>query len=289
MDKLFAPQSFFAQDFLFQKSLKPVKLGVIAGAGDLPVILIQEAKRMGRQAIVIGITRDAEERLNSLTPEFYQISVGQVKKIINTLVETDARELVIIGKVSKDILFKPMHLDAKAIRILSKLKDKSDSSIFEAIAGEIELAEIKLIDQRTYLKKLLPQKGVMTKHKPSKEQWRDIEYGMDLARKIAELGIGQTVAVRDQIALAIEAIEGTDEAIRRGGKLCSKGGVVVAKAARQNQDFRFDVPAIGPNTIDILVESGAAVLAIESEKAFLLDAEETIQKANKAKISLVVV
>jgi DUF1009 family protein len=112
---------------------------------------------------------------------------------------------------------------------------------------------------------------------------------MDLARKIAELGIGQTVVVRDQIPLAIEAIEGTDEAIRRGGKLCSKGGVVVAKAASQNHDFRFDVPTIGPDTIDTLVESEAAVLAIESERAFLLDAEEAIQKANKAKISLVVV
>ena len=271
------------------KDKEPVKLGVIAGAGHLPVILTQEAKRMGRQVVIISITRDADERLSSLAPEFYQISVGQVKKIINTLVETDARDLVIIGKVSKSILFKPMHLDTKAIRILSKLKDKSDSSIFEAIAAEIESAGIKLVDQRTYLQKLLPQKGVMTKRKPSKDQWRDIEYGMDLARKIARLGIGQTVVVRDQIPLAIEAIEGTDEAIRRGGKLCSKGGIVVAKAVSQNQDFRFDVPAVGPDTIDTLVESGAAVLAIESEKAFLLDSEETIQKANKAKISLVVV
>jgi len=271
------------------KDKEPVKLGVIAGAGDLPVVLTQEAKRMGRQPIVISITRDADDQLSSLVPEFFHISVGQVRKIINTLVETDARELVIIGKVSKDILFKPMYLDTKAIRILSKLKDKSDSSIFEAIAAEIESAGIKLIDQRAYLKKLLPQKGVMTKRKPSNDQWRDIDYGMDLARKIAELGIGQTVVVRDQIPLAIEAIEGTDEAIHRGGKLCSKGGVVVAKAASQNHDFRFDVPTIGPDTIDNLLESGAAVLAMESEKAFLLDAEETVQKANKAKISLVVV
>jgi DUF1009 family protein len=200
----------------------------------------------------------------------------------------EVEEIAIIGGVSKDLLFKPMHLDTKAIRILNRLRNKSDSSIFEAVAEEMESIGIKVIDQRLYLSELLPQKGILTKRKLSADQKRDIEYGMKLARKIAELGVGQTVLVKDQIPLAIEAIEGTDEAIRRGGKLC-KAGAVVAKAVSAEHDFRFDVPTIGPDTIDVLIESKAAVLAVESEKAFLLKPEDTIQKANKAKISLVVV
>jgi len=265
-------------------------LGVIAGAGALPVILSQEARGAGKQVLVISITRDVDERLSSLpNSEFYQIGIGRVRKVIDTLVEKDAREVVIIGRVSKDLLFKPMHLDTKAIRMLSKLKDKSDSSIFEAIAAEMESAGIRLIDQRFYLERLLPQKGVITKRKPSKDQWRDIEYGMDLARKIADLGIGQTVVVKDQIPLAVEAIEGTDEAVRRGGKLCCERGAVVAKAARPDQDFRFDVPTVGPDTVDVLIESEVAALAIEFGKVFLLEPEETIHKVNKAGISVVIV
>ena len=265
-----------------------MKLGVIAGSGDLPVILTQEAKRAGRQVLVIGVTKDVDERLSSLAWEFHQISVGQFKKLLDTLTKMNVQELVIIGKVSKDLLFNPMRLDTKAIKILSKLRNKSDSSIFEVVAKEMESTGAKLMDQRLYLGKLLPQKGVITKRKLSGDQERDVEYGMELARKIAELGVGQTVVVKDQIPLAIEAMEGTDEAIRRGGKLCG-GGAVVAKAARPDHDFRFDVPTIGPDTLDVLIESKAAVLAVESERAFFLEAEQTIHKADKAKISLVVV
>lgn len=265
-----------------------MKVGVIAGAGSLPVCLVQELKNIGRQVLIISISTNPDERLSSLTDEFYQIGAGQVKKIIDTLLKMDARELVIIGKVSKDILFKPLHLDIRAIKILSGLRDKSESSIFKAIAVEIESAGIKLIDQRFYLDKLMPQKGVLTHRKPSKKQWRDIEYGMELARKVAGLGIGQTVVVKDQIPLAVEAMEGTDEAIRRGGDLCYKRGAVVAKAASPDQDFRFDVPAVGSNTIDVLIESGVKALVMEFRKAFLLDSEKTISMANEAGISLVV-
>ena len=264
-----------------------MKIGVIAGAGALPLILAREAQRKGKEVLVIAITKETDERLRSLTSEFYQFGAGQLRKIINTITEMDVQEVAVIGKVSKSLLFKPTRLDSRAIMILAKLRDKSDSSIFGAFAAEIESAGPKLVDQRSYLSALLPQKGIITKHRPSKAQTRDIEYGMGLARKIAELDIGQTVVVKDQMPLAIEAMEGTDEAIRRGGRLCG-GGAVVAKAARPNHDFRFDVPTVGPDTIDVLVESKAAALGIEFGNAFLLEADQTIQKADEAKISLVV-
>jgi len=265
-----------------------LRIGVIAGAGGLPVALAQEAKSMGRQVLVIGITKDIDERLRLLADEFHQISIGQLRKIFDALSAMDVSEVVIIGRVSKDLLFKPMHFDLKSMKILGRLRNKSDISLFDAIAEEMESAGFNLVDQRLYLSKLLPHKGVLTKQKPSKDQLKSIEYGMELARKVAELGIGQTVVLKDGIPLAIEAIEGTDETIRRGGSLCN-GGAVVAKCARPGQDFRFDVPTAGPDTIDVLAESGASVLAIESGKAFLLEPEKAVQKANKARISLVVV
>lgn len=265
-----------------------MKFGVIAGSGSLPIIMTEQVKKSGRQVVVISITNDADESLKDIASEFHQIGVGQVKKIINTLLNADVNEISIIGKISKNVLFNPYRFDTKAIKILSKIKDKSDSSLFSAIADEIESSGIKLIDQRLYLSNLLPKKGILTTIKPSKAQLEDVEYGMDLARKSAELGIGQTVIVKNGIVIAVEAIEGTDSAIKRAGSLCN-GGMVVAKSARQNQDFRFDVPTVGPKTIDALIEANASVLAIEYQKAFLIEPELTIQKANDAKIAIVVV
>jgi len=265
-----------------------LKIGVIAGSGNLPVILTQHLRNIDKQVLVISITKDADESLKTLASEFYQISIGQVKKIINTMLESDAREISIIGNVSKATLFNPLHFDTKAIKILSSLKDRSDASIFAAVAEELESSELRIIDQRLYLGNLLPDKGILTKHKPSSSQLLDVEYGISLARKVSELGIGQMVVIKDKTVLAVEAIEGTDETIRRGGKLCD-GGAVIAKASKSDQDFRFDVPTVGPNTIDVLIESSASVLAIEYGKTFLVEPELTIQKANEAKIALVVV
>ncbi len=265
-----------------------MKVGIIAGSGYLPVILAQEIKKSGKEVVCIAITKDPEEKLKELADEFYLISVGRVRKILKTLLNSNVSEIIIIGKVSKSLLFRPMHFDTSAIRIISKLQNKSDLSLFRAIADEFESNGLNLIDQRTYLGCLLPPKGVLTKHEPSKSEWRDIEYGMSLAREIAKLGIGQTVIVKEQTVLAVETIEGTDETIRRAGKLCN-GGFVVTKAGMRDQDFRFDVPTIGPNTIDILTESKASVIAIEYEKSFLLESDISIQKANEAKISIVVI
>lgn len=265
-----------------------MKIGIVAGSGKLPVILTEQILNLGRQALVVSISKDSDESLKKLTPDFYKFSVGQVNKIINTFINNNIKELVIIGKVPKNTLFDLLHLDTKAIKIIGKLKDKSDSSLFSAISNEIESSGINLIDQRQYLSNLLPEKGILTKNQPSKSQLYDIEYGMELAKKVSELDIGQTVVVKDQIILAIEAVEGTDEAIRRGAKLC-KEGAVIAKASKSDQDFRFDVPTIGPDTIDVLIESKAFALAIEHGRAFLLDREITLSKANKAKISIVVI
>jgi hypothetical protein len=264
-----------------------LKIGIIAGSGKLPAILAKEIIDTGKKVFIIGISKNVDDSLKNLASDFYQFGIGQVNKIIGTFLDADAKELVIIGKVAKDELFNPLRFDTKALKILSKLKNKSDSSIFSAIADEMEKSGIKLLDQRQYLNILLPEKGIITKYKPSKSQLHDIEYGMEIAKKVSELGIGQTVVVKDQIILAVEAIEGTDEAIQRGANLC-KGNAVIAKASKSDQDFRFDVPTIGPDTIDVLIKTKASAIAIEYGRAFLIDREITLSKANEAKIAVVV-
>lgn len=266
------------------------KLGIIAGSGYLPELLASEVRQHDRQPIIICVTNNYSPNLPQVASEFHQFHVGQLKKIINTLRNAEIQELALIGKVNKDVLLKPLWLDSLSRKILAKARNgrKSDNSILKVLVEELESIGFVVIDQRRFLSNLLFQSGVFTKRKPSQNEWEDIYYGIDLARKVAGLDIGQTVVVKNQMPLAIEAIEGTDEAIRRGGRLGEKG-VVVAKAANVDHDFRFDVPTVGPNTLEVMKDSSAAVLAIDAERTFLLDAENVIKEANEHNISIVAV
>lgn len=265
-----------------------MRIGLVAGGGRLPLILAEEIKRLGNDLVIIGLSKDIEQELRALSPQFYLINVGQIRKIIETLSKNNVDGVIIIGKIPKSVIFRPFGFDSRALKILSRLKDKSDPSIFKAIAGEFESAGLKLLDQRTYLGKLLPSKGILTKRHPSEIEATDIEYGITIAREIARLGIGQAVAVKDRTIVAVEGIEGTDEMILRSGILCSEG-ITIVKTAKPDQDFRFDVPTVGPNTIDALIRSKAKTLAIECGKVFVVDLETTVSKADQAKISIAVV
>jgi len=262
------------------------KLGIIAGSGDLPELLAHEAKRHGRQTVVISVTNNPSPNLPAIASEFYKFHVGQLKKIIKAFRDAKVQKLVLIGKIHKGVLLKPIWLDSLSLKILKKAKKRDDHSILESLVEELESMGFILIDQRRFLSSLLPKAGVLTKKQPSKSEWLDIHYGIDLARKVAGLDIGQTVVVKNQMPLAIEAIEGTDETIRRGGQLGGKG-IVVAKAAKANHDFRFDVPTVGLGTLDVMKEANAAALAIGAESTFLLNAQDVVKEADKHKISIV--
>jgi DUF1009 family protein len=266
------------------------KLGIIAGSGDLPQLLASEAKQHYRQSIIICVTKDYSSSLPKIAAEFYQCHVGQLKKIVKILRDAEIQELALIGKVHKSVLLKPIWLDSLSRKIIARVRNetKGDHSILKIIVEEFESLGFVIIDQRRFLSSLLFKTGVLTNRKPSRGEWRDIHYGIDLARKIADLDIGQTVIVKNQIPMSIEALEGTDEAIRRGGQLGGRG-VVVAKAAGVNHDFRFDVPTVGLSTIKVMKESCATVLALDSERTFLLDAKNVIKEADEHKISIVAV
>tara|TARA_B100000745_G_scaffold297185_1_gene243727 strand:- start:32 stop:835 length:804 start_codon:yes stop_codon:yes gene_type:complete len=264
------------------------KLGIISGSGDLPFLLAKSVADHGMEPIVVQITQEMSPELGKIVNHIHPIGIGQIRKIIKLFLDSGVDEAAIIGKIEKSILLNPLQLDTAAIRILSSLSNKGDRTIMMAAINYFERKGIKIIDQTLYLKNLLPPTGVLTKRKPTGPQWKDIKYGIELARQVASIDIGQTVVVKNMIPIAIEAIEGTDSTIERGGALGGKG-IVVAKATSSDHDFRVDVPTVGERTLKLLHRANGSVLAVEAGRTFLLRGHQLSQIADQLKISLVAV
>ena len=264
------------------------KLGIIAGAGELPVLLARAVAAHDRKPVVIQITKSDAQRFAGIAHEVYTYGVGQIQKIARTLLNSGVKEVVIIGKVEKNILLRPFQIDTTTIKILVQNRRERPATIVNAALNHLESTGLTILPQDRYLHYLLPQPGVLTTRHPTANQQADIELGITTARQIANMDIGQTVVVKNQIVLAIEAIEGTDATIKRGGNLGRKG-VVVAKAAAENHDFRIDVPTVGMQTLGMLHQVKADVLAVEARRTFVMDAEALIQQADRWKIAIVAV
>jgi hypothetical protein len=262
------------------------KLGLIAGKGDLPMAVAGEAKAKGYSVIAFGLESLADESLGSYVDEMKWINVGKFGKLIDGLKKSGVKEAVMAGKVSKTLLYKSkITPDLRAVKLLFSLKDRKDDSILLAIADELAKEDITLLDITMFSRELLMPEGVLTKSRPSEDEWKDIKFGWEIAKEIGRMDIGQTVVVKDLAVMAIEAIEGTDEAIRRGGKLAGKGAVVV-KVSKPNQDMRFDVPTVGVQTVLAMREVKARVLCVEPQKSLVLNRERLIEEAKKADIAI---
>ena len=264
------------------------KLGIIAGAGELPVLLAHAAVVHKRQPVIIQMTKSDAQRFADITCELHTFGVGQIQKIARTLLNSGVKEVVIIGKVEKNILLRPFQIDTTTIKILVQNRREKPSVIVNAALNYLESSGLTILTQDQYLQHLLPQPSVLTTRQPTADQWTDIELGITTARQIANMDIGQTVVVKNQIVLAMEAIEGTDATIQRGGNL-GKQGVVVAKASAENHDFRIDVPTVGMQTLEMLHEIKAGVLAVEARRTFVMDADVLTQQADRWKIAIVAV
>ncbi|MDI6793586.1 MAG: UDP-2,3-diacylglucosamine diphosphatase LpxI [bacterium] len=262
------------------------KVGLIAGGGGIPLLLAREIKKKEECLIVIDVTKD--NRFEGEIDPVYHLGLGRINEIIQTLHREKVERIIMIGKVDKGILFAQPDLDERTYFLLKKLPNRNDTSIMQAIVNELEGEGINVLDQTKYLSEWQPSKGVLTKKEPNPSQERDIEYGLSMARKIAELDIGQTVVVKEQTILAVEAIEGTDAAIQRGGKL-GGDGVVVVKVSRPYHDVRFDVPAVGVDTITTMREVKAAVLAVEARMTLMVERDRVLEEANNDGIIIVAV
>ncbi|MEW6381598.1 MAG: UDP-2,3-diacylglucosamine diphosphatase LpxI [bacterium] len=261
-------------------------LGLIAGSGQFPIVVANEAKKQGLRVVAVGINRITSPNLLFSVDKLSWIELGNLSKLIKEFKAEGITKAIMAGQIRHVNLFREIRIDWRTLLLLKRLINKKADTILGAVADELEREGIHILDSTQYLAPLLPQPGVITKRKPSKKEMKDIEFGFEIAKRIAGADIGQTVVVKDMTVVAVEAMEGTDETIRRGGVIGGKKTVVV-KVSKPNQDMRFDVPVIGLGTMKSLKEAQAAVLAIESGKTLFFDREEVIAEADAENISLV--
>ncbi|MBI5180812.1 MAG: UDP-2,3-diacylglucosamine diphosphatase LpxI [Nitrospirae bacterium] len=261
-------------------------IGLIAGDGNFPIILSDGLREKGKKVIAVGLENITSPALEKNVERLHWIKVGQLGRLIKIFKKEGINRVVMAGKVSKTFMFKDIRPDLRAISLYLKLKDRKDDTLLLGIVSELEKEGIKVEEPTRYVPHLLAEKGVITKRKLKKEELKDIEFGWPIAKEMGRLDIGQTVVVKERAVLAVEAIEGTDAAIRRAGEL-GRGGIVVIKVAKPKQDMRFDAPVIGLNTIRTLKEAKAAALCIEAGKTILLEKEEMIKLADKEKICII--
>jgi DUF1009 family protein/MoaA/NifB/PqqE/SkfB family radical SAM enzyme len=262
------------------------KIGVIAGWGEFPLFFAREVKKFGYEVLAIGLEEEVSGRIGDYTDKVWTVGVGELSRVIELLKENDLREIVMVGKVHKSAMFGALQIDDRMKRLLGSLKIKDDASILKAIASEMEKEGIHIMEPNHFISSLLIRKGCLTKRQPTEREMADVKYGYEMAKKVAAMGIGQTIAVKDGAVLAVEAIEGTDKAITRASTL-AHGNIVVVKVAAPDHDMRFDAPVIGEDTIQTLFTTDTRVLAVEADRTIILDREAVIKKADDRNITIV--
>jgi len=256
-------------------------LGLLSGIGHLPVDVAQAAKGMGYRVIAIGVVPGVDSELAGNVDAYYDIHIGKLGKIINTLKKNNVTKVTMIGKVTKEILYSEGAIipDFRAIKLLTSLPDRKDDTIMNAIVKELEGEKLEVMDQTLLIQPLLPAPGVLSKRQPTAAELEDIEFGFQVAKEIGRLDIGQTVVVKNKAVMAVEAIEGTDACILRGGTLGKD--VIVAKTAKPAQDNRFDMPSVGTRTIESMIAAGAAGIVMEAGRTLLVERERTLALADE--------
>jgi DUF1009 family protein len=263
------------------------RIAVIAGAGQFPLLVAQEAKRQGHAVIAFGVQGWADPSLAQAVEAYESVEVGSIGVLIARLKAHAVRQAIMAGKVTKDVLFRPATaFDTETLNLLRAVKGASVNALLGAIAKRLAREGITLMDSSTFLKSSLCPAGVLTTAQPSAAQQGDIRVGVQAARRLASLDVGQTVVIKRGVIVAVEALEGTDAAIRRAHALAG-GELVVVKAASPKQDLRFDLPVLGCETVDVLRESGVSCLAVQARKTLLLEKDRLIASANAAGLCLV--
>ena len=261
-------------------------VGIIAGNGRFPILVAKEARNEGYRIVICAIQNEADPSLEQMADAFTWVKLGELKKLTKFFRSEGVHEAVMAGKVEKIRLFQGnIKPDIDMIIVLMRTLDFKDDSLLKAVADYLHASGIDLMDSTLFMKHALPGPGTLGHKKPSKEMLENLNFGFEMAKSIAGLDIGQTVVVKNKSIVAVEAIEGTDRAIRRGGEL-GNGKVAVVKVAKPNQDMRFDVPAVGLRTLKALVEVKAQAFGFESGKTIFIDQEDFIREANAKGIAV---
>nr|WP_320013051.1 UDP-2,3-diacylglucosamine diphosphatase LpxI [uncultured Desulfobulbus sp.] len=267
-----------------QKNTSPI--GLIAGGGQFPLLFADAARARGRRVVAIAHQNETDPMLAEKADQLCWVKLGQLGKIVKYFHQQGVRETVFAGTITKTRIFRDILPDLKGLTLWNKIDVRQDDAILRSVAGALEEEGIQVLPSTCYLDHLFFPKGILAGKKPSESQWEDINFGWKIAREIGRLDIGQCIVVRDRTVLAVEAIEGTDATIRRGGEL-GKSGAVVVKLKKPGQDFRFDLPATGIQTIKTLASVKGAVLAVEAGQSLLFDQEAMVKAAKDAGVVVV--
>ena len=266
-------------------------IGVIAGNGRFPFLVLDGARQLGRNVTIVAIQEEADHSIEQAAegvPEavVHWVSLGQLGRCISLLKKSGVSEAVMAGQVKHSKLFSGLIPDSTLLSVLKRLQVQSTDALLSAIADVLGEHGITLIESTTFLESLLAESGTLTRREPTVDELADFEFGYRIADTVAGLDIGQTVVVKDRTVVAVEAMEGTDEVIARAARLAGPG-VTIIKVAKPNQDMRFDVPVIGVPTIDALRKADATVMSVDAGRALILDGERVFEVANEANISIV--
>jgi len=261
------------------------KIGIIAGSGTLPVKAAEKAFKMGYEVLCVGFKNHTSKEIEKYSKAEY-FSIGNFSSPINFLKRNGVSEVMLLGTISHLNVFRDLRLDMKAAGFILKLRNKTPLGVLKAIAGELLKEGINVVEPIRFLKDLMAKKGIIAGG-VSDDDLKQINYGYLIAKKIADMDIGLSVAIKDYSVIAVEAIEGTDECIKRAGELLKGEKFILIKVARTNQDLRFDLPVIGDVTIENAAKAGAKIIAIEGDKTLIVELQKTVEKAKVLDVSII--
>lgn len=261
-------------------------IGIIAGGGKFPIMAADAIKKQGLYVVAVAHEGETDPVLSEKVDKITWVKLGQFGRLISALKRYDVHKALMAGTITKQRMFGKIRPDLKGIAFISKMAVFHDDRILRAAADELAREGIEIVSSTLYLPKLLAPVGCLTRKKPGKAEMEDIRFGWQLAKDLGRLDVGQCVVVRRKTVLALEAIDGTNATILRGGAIAGEKAVVV-KVSKPEQDLRFDVPSVGLETVKVMSDVNASVLAVEAGKTLLFERDKMIEYADKCRISIV--
>ena len=263
------------------------RYALIAGNGRFPLLALETARKLGHDVVVVALKEEASKEVEALASRCHWISIGELSRLISILKQEDVSEVMMTGQVKHASIFSSIQPDWRLFKLLMSLKQKNTESLIGGVAKVLEDEGIRLVDSTLLLKPLLAGEGVLTRRKPDSEEERDVQYGRRIANALAGFDVGQSVAICERACVAVEAMEGTDAMLRRAASLVNGRPLRLVKVSRRRGHLLFDIPVAGPQTIHVMREAGATLLAVDADRTLLLDKDELIAAANEARIAVV--
>src|SRR5947208_4391648 len=264
-----------------------MKYGIIAGNGRFPLLALESARQQGDEAIAFAIREEAAPEVEGAAARCHWISLGELSRLIDLCKKEGVTQIMMAGQVKHAKIFSSIRPDWRLAKVLLTLGSKNTDSLIGAVQKVLSDEGIELVDSTLLLKPLLAPMGAITKRKPDADEQRDLDYGRKIAHALASLDLGQSVAIADKACVALEAMEGTDAMLRRAASLVEGKRLALVKASARRRHLLFDVPVIGPGTVQVMKETGTTALAVDAGRTLLLDRDELVARANAAGLAIV--